>query len=351
MSWTTRAYWVALLASLTLLFAGSAAATEGYETTYVVKRGDNLSKIAKRLDVSVKQIKRWNRLRSNRIRKGQKLTIYSLTPERPTRIVEHRIRRGDTLTKIAKKYNTSIKALKKLNRKLRRRRPRIIAGRILKVEIPGPENPSESTGRPQYGRLTNGERLPKGPGYIVKSPGRAYGTNHTVTLLMTTIPKVLKKWRRAPKVVIGDLSKKQGGHFPPHRSHQNGLDADIGYYHKTKPHPTDFRRANARTLDVEKTWFLLLAFLKTGQVDYIFVDYSLQKVLYKYAKKKGAKKRWLDETFQYPRSKHTTKGTIRHSPSHKNHFHIRFKDFDPKQVHSHAPTAPAALAEPLVGRG
>ena len=70
---------------------------------------------------------------------------------------------------------------------------------------------------------------------------------------------------------------------------------------------------------------MLKTFIDTGQVDYIFVDYSLQKPLYEYARKKGAKKKWLKEVFQYPRSKGQTKGIIRHSPSHKNHFHIRFK--------------------------
>ena len=308
--------------AVALLIASSAVAVDGYKTYYKVRRGDTLSRIAKKKDVTVRQLKKWNRIRRNRIRIGQKLVIYSLTPQRPTRIVEHRIKRGDNLRKIAKKYNTTVKKIRKLNRL--RRRSRIIAGRTLKIELAGPENPSVSHGRPQYGRLVNGEQLPKGPGYIRKAPKRAWGTNQTITLLMTIIPKVKKKWRRAPDVVIGDLSRKNGGHFPPHRSHQNGLDADIGYYlHKKRP--KDFISATPKTLDVVKTWYLLKAFLDTGAVDYIFVDYSLQKPLYDEARKRGASKRFLKEHFQYPRSRGVTKGTIRHSPSHKNHFHIRFK--------------------------
>ncbi|MCF6222844.1 MAG: LysM peptidoglycan-binding domain-containing protein [Flavobacteriaceae bacterium] len=43
---------------------------------YRVKSGDYLGKIAKRYGVSVSSIKRWNRLKSNNLRVGQRLTIY-----------------------------------------------------------------------------------------------------------------------------------------------------------------------------------------------------------------------------------------------------------------------------------
>lgn len=43
---------------------------------YRVKKGDYLGKIAKKYGVSVSRIKRWNNLRSTRLRIGQRLTIY-----------------------------------------------------------------------------------------------------------------------------------------------------------------------------------------------------------------------------------------------------------------------------------
>ena len=63
-------------------------------------------------------------------------------------------------------------------------------------------------------------------------------------------------------------------------------------------------------------------------VDYIFVDYGLQKPLYEHAKKAGMSARKLEEYFQYPRGMGRTEGLIRHTPSHKNHFHIRFLSRD-----------------------
>ena len=43
---------------------------------YRVKSGDYLGKIAKRYGVRVSDIKKWNRLRNNRLKIGQRLTIY-----------------------------------------------------------------------------------------------------------------------------------------------------------------------------------------------------------------------------------------------------------------------------------
>ena len=47
---------------------------------YRVKSGDYLGKIARRYGVRVSQLKRWNGLRSNNIRIGQRLTIYPTKP-------------------------------------------------------------------------------------------------------------------------------------------------------------------------------------------------------------------------------------------------------------------------------
>lgn len=47
-------------------------------TTYKVKRGDNLGSIARKFHVSVKQLKQWNGLKNDNIREGQKLKIGKL---------------------------------------------------------------------------------------------------------------------------------------------------------------------------------------------------------------------------------------------------------------------------------
>jgi membrane-bound lytic murein transglycosylase D len=43
---------------------------------YRVRQGDTLFSIAKRYDATVQELKEWNRLRSNAIKVGQRLTIF-----------------------------------------------------------------------------------------------------------------------------------------------------------------------------------------------------------------------------------------------------------------------------------
>lgn len=50
---------------------------EDYVISYKVKKGDSLGKIAARYDVSVKQIKSWNKIRGDKISKGQILKIHT----------------------------------------------------------------------------------------------------------------------------------------------------------------------------------------------------------------------------------------------------------------------------------
>jgi len=52
---------------------------EAERHTYRVKRGDTLSSIARLFSTSVSALKQWNRLRSNHISPGQRLTVYTST--------------------------------------------------------------------------------------------------------------------------------------------------------------------------------------------------------------------------------------------------------------------------------
>lgn len=53
-----------------------ASTQEGSRVTYRVKKGDFLGRIAKKYHVSVAQLKKWNHLRSDRLQVGQKIYIY-----------------------------------------------------------------------------------------------------------------------------------------------------------------------------------------------------------------------------------------------------------------------------------
>ncbi len=61
--------------------APRAASSDRVRQVYKVKRGDTLSSIARLFETSVSAIKQWNRLHSNRISPGQRLTVYSSVSE------------------------------------------------------------------------------------------------------------------------------------------------------------------------------------------------------------------------------------------------------------------------------
>ena len=89
-------------------------------TTYVVKKGDTLGKVALRLNTSTKELKRVNNLSSDLIQVGQKLTIPAgdntkIAGPRPIAMSTYIVVRGDTLGKIAQRHAISIRDLKAAN--------------------------------------------------------------------------------------------------------------------------------------------------------------------------------------------------------------------------------------------
>ena len=78
---------------------------------YVVKKGDNLYSIARKFNVGLDLLRQLNNIDGKNIYPGQRLQL------KPTSLDEatHVVRRGDTLTEIAQKYNIKISTLRKLN--------------------------------------------------------------------------------------------------------------------------------------------------------------------------------------------------------------------------------------------
>ena len=98
--------------------------SSGVATHYVVQKGDNLSSIAKNNNVSVAEIKEWNHLVDNSIQLGASLQVAkndaiankeesTQTPK--LRNLEYIVKKGDNLSTIAKKFGASIENLKLWN--------------------------------------------------------------------------------------------------------------------------------------------------------------------------------------------------------------------------------------------
>jgi peptidoglycan lytic transglycosylase D len=126
---------------------------------YRVQRGDTLTGIADRYDVTVEDLRRWNHLRGNLPPRGAHLLIYAgsgaqasassssakpksaenQTPPSPhveavksSEEVQHRVKAGETLYSIARAYNTTVSALKQSNGFLAERA--LQAGDVLTIQ-------------------------------------------------------------------------------------------------------------------------------------------------------------------------------------------------------------------------
>ncbi|MCA9563103.1 MAG: penicillin-insensitive murein endopeptidase, partial [Myxococcales bacterium] len=191
--------------------------------------------------------------------------------------------------------------------------------------LEGPEVRSESRGRANHGTLVNGEQLPPHSGYVIRDEDMAWATNETVSYIMDAFDYMVSEHPRAPRVMMHDLSDHNGGRLSGHRSHQSGRDADIGLYQtRCSDNECPFRRVRASRLDVEREWDLISYWIRHDQVQYIFLDYSLQEPLYEYAQSQGASDSQLREWFQYPSGRRSARGIIRHEPNHDDHIHVRF---------------------------
>ncbi len=100
-------------------------------TTYKVRPGDTLSEIAATFKVSVTELKRINSLKSHLIDVKQELKIpISKSQSSLALPLQHAIRSGENLEKLAKQYGTSVRQLKQLNGL---KGDRIHAGEVLRV--------------------------------------------------------------------------------------------------------------------------------------------------------------------------------------------------------------------------
>lgn len=106
---------------------GKTSSANGGAITHVVSKGDTLSGLSRIYGVSVTRIKRANNLRSNRILIGDVLLIpgYSSSVQQQQAFNEifdfsaemssYKVKKGDTLGKIAKKYGVSVKRICQIN--------------------------------------------------------------------------------------------------------------------------------------------------------------------------------------------------------------------------------------------
>ncbi len=87
-----------------------------------VKRGESLTIIAKKYGVSINDLKEWNNLKTLSVKTGQKLKIYSSSSAKQYAALKNTkspnyyiVKKGETLSDISRKFKISLSELKELN--------------------------------------------------------------------------------------------------------------------------------------------------------------------------------------------------------------------------------------------
>lgn len=307
---------IALATGLLLLVTAVQTAKAGPTgPQHTVVKGDTLSEIARKHHVSVDDLRRYNGIEGDVIRLGQTLRL-GPTGQKYT------IRNGDTLSQIAAHRGVPVSAIVALNPGLRP--DRIRRGQTIMVPKPkvAPPPPKEPLACP--GRIVqiSGHRA-----YRVRNRNLAWATAFSADAIRRAFSMVRGRHGSAIRARVLDASTRGGGPLKGHRSHRTGRDVDITYFqHRCGPSGCPIVAVSPKTLDVARQWTLFRYWLDKDDVEYLFVDYSLQKPLYEHAKKLGATAQQLEEWFQYPRPAWEPQGIIRHWDGHLNHVHVRFHD-------------------------
>ena len=240
--------------------------------------------------------------------------------------VRYAIKRGGTARFVANLYEIYHSEMEALNQELDLDKE-LKAGTevVIYRHVPGKE--SRSIGSPSRGRIQGSAPLPPGDGRIIKAKrARTWATRRTIGLLDAILRAWPKLEPQADPILVGTLSQRKGGPLPPHGSHQSGRDVDLGYPQLPAPgQPYNWRDMGAGNLHLRRTWRMLHLLRATGEVEAIYVDRSLQKLLYDHARKHNL----ISETdlaawLEYPRAPGQGQPLVQHVPGHLDHLHVRF---------------------------
>lgn len=180
---------------------------------------------------------------------------------------------------------------------------------------------SLSIGQPGSSVLFNAVELPDSPRYSRAPNAEWWATEETVEAIQMVVGTVHQIFPDTQPIIIGDISRRDGGRIQRHESHQGGRDVDFGFYYR-EGSVNWWAPGSATNMDLPRNWALLRALVTRTDVEVIFLDTRVQRVLWTYATEIGEDPAWLDRVFQFRRG--YKNAIVQHIPNHRTHYHVRF---------------------------
>jgi LysM repeat protein len=300
---------------------------------------ESLAQIAHRYDVAPGQLREWNDLAADleSVRKGTKLRVKPKRISPPRERIEYVVQPGDTWWRVAVSHGVDSMDLRSYNWPYR---GKMTPGETLQIWIDpltydwvqatpgsplapqGVRRGGVGVGSPNDGMLLNGVKLPEAPGTRLRFPQSAHGTTHAVEQFLAAMAMFAREGEVTTRIEVGSMSRPRGGPLGTHQSHQTGRDLDVRL-----PRRSDVPSWGAlkpSRIDWALGWRLVQALAATD-VEVIFLDYRMQRRMYKAAQALGATPDELSQLLQYPRGSHARRGLVRHADGHDKHLHVRFR--------------------------
>lgn len=206
-----------------------------------------------------------------------------------------------------------------------------LAGILQFLMITGFIQGGQSSGEQAVGFYGEGSLIdptsvpPEGPGFlkIFRTRNRGWTSLEMMTLVTQASGEIQRDYPDLERLQMGDFSNSKGGLAGGHKSHQNGLDADLVYY-RVHPYEQDPNKNSgfaesfviqdklSPNFDLRRNWDLISRFVESGIVKRIFVDRVIKQAFCDYAQVQGAAPQTLE-----------TLRRLRPLILHDDHLHVR----------------------------
>jgi penicillin-insensitive murein endopeptidase len=192
---------------------------------------------------------------------------------------------------------------------------------------------SLSVGWPNDGWQIRAKKLRSAPYLAIqkKSRKRVYG-HPSLVLMLQRSAKQIARARRGSVLLVGDLSRKEGGPLSGHHSHQSGRDADVAFYARDAKgrsvkldHFVAFaangkaKDGSGLVFDDDRNWLLVRAWARDSRADmaHVFISNPLRARLLAHAKRVGDDEYvpLVSRLFKQPEN----------AEPHDDHFHVRIR--------------------------
>jgi len=292
---------------------------------YTMQGGEILTDLAKQYGTAEEDLLRDN---PGKLERGRVLSVEATRLPPPRQRLKVTAGERDDWAAVAERYGVQPDDLRTWNPKASRRK-RLRSGTTLVLWLPSgaahyplPDDATgfpvvprpltgESVGRPNRGRLVDGVALPPGP-YVIRFDWQKFGS----ALMVWNLARVLRAFRAETgfegELFVGAMSRRNGRRLRPHRSHQSGRDVDVRL--PAMPHAEGFK-LEIDEVDWHATWALVDAFVRTDDVQVIFLERKLRRRLKRAGLALGADDERIARVM----------GSVRHSPGHTAHVHVRFQ--------------------------